>query len=77
MNFRRNQLTLAIGALVCALLLSTAVRAQDAKKEHAFKGVVQKVDAKANATDETFRAHKMIWSTARMGRNWDRKGRSI
>ena len=49
MNIRRNQLTLMIGALVCALLLSTAVRAQDAKKEHAFKGVVQKVDAKAKS----------------------------
>ena len=49
MNIRRNQLTLMIGALVCALLLSTAVRAQDAKKEHAFKGVVQKVDEKAKS----------------------------
>ena len=49
MNIRRNQLTLSIGALVCALLLSTTVRAQDAKKEHAFKGVVQKVDAKAKS----------------------------
>jgi Cu/Ag efflux protein CusF len=49
MNVRRNRLTAIIGALVCALLLSTAVRAQDAKKEHAFKGVVQKVDAKAKS----------------------------
>jgi Cu/Ag efflux protein CusF len=49
MNIRRNQLTLMIGALVCALLLSTAGRAQDAKKEHAFKGVVQKVDEKAKS----------------------------
>ena len=49
MNIRRNQLTLMIGALVCALLLSTAVRAQDGKKEHAFKGVVQKVDEKAKS----------------------------
>jgi len=49
MNIRRNHLAVTIGALVCALLLSTAVGAQDAKKEHAFKGVVQKVDAKAKS----------------------------
>src|SRR3979490_1819487 len=46
---RRKQLTDLAGALICALLLSTPARAQDAKKEHAFKGVVQKVDAKAKS----------------------------
>ena len=46
---RRKQLTAMAGALICALLLSTTTRAQDAKKEHAFKGVVQKVDPKAKS----------------------------
>ena len=45
-SIRRNQLTLLLGTLLCALLVSMTVRAQDAKKEHAFRGVVQKVDAK-------------------------------
>jgi Cu/Ag efflux protein CusF len=48
-NIRRNQLTAFLGALVCALLVSITIHAQDAKKEHAFKGVVQKVDAKAKS----------------------------
>jgi Cu/Ag efflux protein CusF len=48
-SFRRNQLTVFMGALLCALLLSMTVHAQDAKKEHAFKGVVQKVDAKTKS----------------------------
>jgi Cu/Ag efflux protein CusF len=46
---RRNRLTAFLGALVCALLVSMTVHAQDTKKEHAFKGVVQKVDAKAKS----------------------------
>jgi Cu/Ag efflux protein CusF len=46
---RRKQLTALAGALVCALLVSTTAYAQDAKKEHAFKGVVQKVDPKAKS----------------------------
>jgi Cu/Ag efflux protein CusF len=48
-NTRRNRLTAFVGALVCALLVSMTVQAQDAKKEHAFRGVVQKVDAKAKS----------------------------
>jgi len=48
-NTRRNRLTAFVGALVCALLVSMTVHAQDAKKEHAFRGVVQKVDAKAKS----------------------------
>jgi Cu/Ag efflux protein CusF len=35
------------GALTCALLLAISVSAQTAKGEHAFKGVVQKIDAKS------------------------------
>ena len=48
---RRKQLTAVAAALVCALLVSTTAyaQAQDAKKEHAFKGVVQKVDAKTKS----------------------------
>ena len=46
---RRKQLTALAAALVCALLVSTTAYAQDAKKEHAFKGVVQKVDAKTKS----------------------------
>jgi len=45
-SIRRNQLTVFVGTLLCALLVSMTIRAQDAKKEHAFRGVVQKVDAK-------------------------------
>ena len=45
-SIRRNKLTVFLGTLLCALLVSMTVRAQDAKKEHAFRGVVQKVDAK-------------------------------
>ena len=47
--FRRQQLITFAGALICALLVSMTAHAQDAKKEHAFKGVVQKVDAKAKS----------------------------
>jgi Cu/Ag efflux protein CusF len=46
LSIRRHQLTLLVGTLLCTLLVSMTVRAQDAKKEHAFRGVVQKVDAK-------------------------------
>jgi Cu/Ag efflux protein CusF len=45
-RIRRNQLTLFLGTLLCALLVSMTVHAQVATKEHAFKGVVQKVDVK-------------------------------
>jgi Cu/Ag efflux protein CusF len=50
-KIRRNPLTAFLGALVCALLVSMTVHAQDtkAKKEHAFRGVVQKVDEKAKS----------------------------
>jgi Cu/Ag efflux protein CusF len=48
-RFRRNQLTVFLGALLCAVLVSTTGRAQEAKKEHAYKGVVQKVDAKVKS----------------------------
>lgn len=50
-SMRYRRLTAFVGALLSALLVSMTVYAQDAKqdpkKEHAFKGVVQKVDAKA------------------------------
>jgi Cu/Ag efflux protein CusF len=46
---RRKPLAAFAGALICALLVSTTAYAQDAKKDHAFKGVVQKVDAKAKS----------------------------
>jgi Cu/Ag efflux protein CusF len=46
---RRQELTAFAAALVCALLVSTTAYAQDAKKEHAFKGVVQKVDAQTKS----------------------------
>ncbi len=47
-SMRYRHLTAFVGALLCALLVSMTVHAQqDPKKEHAFKGVVQKVDAKA------------------------------
>ena len=48
-SIRRSHLTVFVGALLCALLVSMSVHAQDAKKEHALKGVVQKVDAKAKS----------------------------
>ena len=48
-SMRYRRLTAFAGALLCACLVSTSVHAQakDPKKEHAFKGVVQKVDAQA------------------------------
>ena len=46
---RRNRLTAFVATLACALLVSMTVHAQGEKKEHAFKGVVQKVDAKAKS----------------------------
>ena len=48
-NVQRRQLTGLVSAVVCAFLLSLTIHAQDAKKEHPFKGVVQKVDAKAKS----------------------------
>ena len=47
-SIRRNPLAILLGAIVCAFLISTAAYAQ-APKEHAFKGVVQKVDEKAKS----------------------------
>ena len=51
MNTRRNPLTavFTVGALLCALLFSTSAFAQAGKGEHAFKGVVQKIDVKAKS----------------------------
>jgi len=37
---------LTLGALLCALAISFTASAQTAKGEHAFKGVVQKIDDK-------------------------------
>jgi Cu/Ag efflux protein CusF len=48
-GIRRSRLTVFLGAVLCTLLVSMTVHAQDASKEHAFKGVVQKVDAKAKS----------------------------
>jgi Cu/Ag efflux protein CusF len=45
----RSRLRVILGALVCALVFSTFAGAQTAKGEHAFKGVVQKIDAKAKS----------------------------
>ena len=45
----RSRLRVILGALVCALVFSTFAEAQTAKGEHAFKGVVQKVDEKAKS----------------------------
>ena len=42
-------LTVFLGALLCALLVSFTISAQTAKGEHAFKGVVQKIDEKAKS----------------------------
>jgi Cu/Ag efflux protein CusF len=48
-SIRRNPLAVILGACLCALLLSTPAVAQAAKGEHAFKGVVQKIDEKAKS----------------------------
>ena len=48
----RSRLRVILGALVCALVFSTFATfaaAQAAKGEHAFKGVVQKIDEKAKS----------------------------
>ena len=45
----RRALGAILGALVCALMLTTSANAQAAKGEHAFKGVVQKIDEKAKS----------------------------
>jgi Cu/Ag efflux protein CusF len=45
----RSFLGVILGALVGALVLSTSAAAQTAKGEHAFKGVVQKIDEKAKS----------------------------
>ena len=47
-SIRRNPLTVILGACLCALLSIPAL-AQTAKGEHAFKGVVQKIDEKAKS----------------------------
>ena len=48
-SIRRNPLIVILGACLCALLLSTSALAQTAKGEHAFQGVVQKIDEKAKS----------------------------
>ena len=48
-SIRRSPLTVILGACLCALLLSTPALSQTAKGEHAFKGVVQKIDEKAKS----------------------------
>lgn len=48
-SMRRNPLGVLLGAILCAFLISTVVNARDGKGEHAFKGVVQKVDEKAKS----------------------------
>ena len=50
-NVRRHRLSVLLSTLVCAFLIAATIHAQGAKdkKEHAFKGVVQKVDAKAKS----------------------------
>jgi Cu/Ag efflux protein CusF len=51
----RSRLRVILGALVCALVFSTfatfatLATGQTAKGEHAFKGVVQKIDEKAKS----------------------------
>ena len=45
----RVRLFFILGALLCALLISFPAQAQTAKGEHAFKGVVQKIDEKAKS----------------------------
>ena len=45
----RRSLGVVLGALVCALVFPATTYAQAAKGEHAFKGVVQKVDEKAKS----------------------------
>src|SRR3954451_6182245 len=46
----RSSLGMILGALIGALVLSTsAPAAQTAKGEHAFKGVVQKIDEKTKS----------------------------
>ena len=45
----RVSLSIILGALFCVLLVSFAAQAQTAKGEHAFKGVVQKIDEKAKS----------------------------
>lgn len=45
----RSALGVILGALVCALVFSASTYAQTAKGEHAFKGVVQKIDEKAKS----------------------------
>jgi len=46
---RRSSFGVILGGLLCAFLIATSASAQTAKGEHAFKGVVQKIDAKAKS----------------------------
>jgi Cu/Ag efflux protein CusF len=48
-SIRRNPFTVILGACLFTLLLAAPALAQAAKGEHAFKGVVQKVDEKAKS----------------------------
>jgi Cu/Ag efflux protein CusF len=54
MNRKRSQLGVIAGALLGTLLFTTTTFAQTGKGEHAFKGVVQKVDAKAKSMTVDF-----------------------
>lgn len=53
-NTRRGPLCVIAGALLGALLIATTAFAQTAKGEHPFRGVVQKVDAKAKSMTVDF-----------------------
>ena len=78
----RRSLGVVLGALVCALVFPATTYAQAAKGEHAFKGVVQKVDEKAKSMTVDgenvpgwMMAMAMVYS-ARQGRGpEDREGR--
>ena len=48
-GIRRSHLTVFLGAMLCALLVPLSVHGQIPKNEHAFRGVVQKVDAKSKS----------------------------
>lgn len=48
-NMRRRSVGILLCAFLSAVLLSVAAHAQAAKGEHAFKGVVQKIDEKAKS----------------------------
>jgi Cu/Ag efflux protein CusF len=47
-QMRRRSMSILVGAFLSAVLISVTTHAQ-APKEHAFKGVVQKIDEKAKS----------------------------